>query len=220
MVLVDCGGDVLQRAMAAALPLDELTALILTHEHADHVSGFPLFMEKLWLAGRRKPIPVHGPRSALAQAKRLFESFDTSGWEGLPTIEWHEVALKQGSVVLDDANWRITAAPGVHGVPVIGVRIEEQESGGVVAYSCDTERCESIAHLSSNANVLVHEATGDFPGHSTADDAASIAAAAGAGRLLLVHLPSVSLLGDSAMARAHRIFPQTEKGDELGTYSF
>ncbi|MDP9349072.1 MAG: MBL fold metallo-hydrolase, partial [Gemmatimonadota bacterium] len=96
VVVVDCGGDVVQRLMAAGVDLDRIEAMIVTHEHPDHVSGFPLFMEKIWLAGRRRPLPVYGPEAGIAQARRAFESFNTSGWKGMPEIEWHSVPLEEG----------------------------------------------------------------------------------------------------------------------------
>jgi len=60
VVVVDCGGDVVQRLLAAGLDPNAISLLVLTHAHPDHVSGFPLFMEKIWLAKRRRPIPVFG----------------------------------------------------------------------------------------------------------------------------------------------------------------
>ena len=53
LLIIDCGGDVIQRVLAAGLNPFALKHLILTHAHPDHLSGFPLFMEKIWLAGRR-----------------------------------------------------------------------------------------------------------------------------------------------------------------------
>lgn len=219
VVVVDCGGDVVQRLLAAEIDLEKISALIITHEHPDHVSGFPLFMEKIWLAGRRRPLPVYGIETAIWQAQRVFGAFDTSGWEGLPEIEWIEVPPGQGAPVLENAEWRITSGPGQHGVPVIGLRVEDRVGGQVIAYSCDTEPCDAIAALARRAAILVHEATGDYPGHSTAAGAAWVAAEAGVGRLLLVHLPPESALGATGMEEARRVFEQTEKGDELGRYS-
>lgn len=218
VIAIDCGGDLVQRLMAAGLPLERLRALILTHEHPDHVAGFPLVMEKLWLAGRQEGLPVYGIASALAQAERTFASFDTSGWKGMPDILWREVALQEGAEVLADNAWTITAAPGVHSVPVIGLRA--QSTGGVVAYSCDTEPSPAIMRLAKGADILVHEATGAGPGHSSAQQAADIAREAGAGRLLLVHLPPESELGEAEMAEARTIFAATEKGEEEGCYVF
>ena len=139
-VVVDCGGDVIQRLMASGVDPTGIEAFIVTHEHPDHVSGFPLFMEKIWLLGRRNPIDVYGIRPALDQARRVWEAFNTGGWEGVPEIQWNEVRLEAGAPVLSNERWRITAAPGIHGVPVIGIRVEDARGAGVCAYSCDTAK--------------------------------------------------------------------------------
>jgi len=217
-LVVDCGGDAIQRFLAAGLDPEGIEGLIVTHEHPDHVSGFPLFMERIWLMGRRRPLPVHGIAPAIAQARRVFEAFDTSGWEGLPEIQWREVAYEPGAPVLADERWRITAAPGIHGVPVIGIRVEAAESG-VAAYSCDTAKSGLITELSRGADLLVHEATNtEQGGHTTNEQAAEVARDAGAGRLVLVHLPPGT--HESQLAAARRIFPRTEYGEDGAKYAF
>lgn len=220
LLLVDCGGDVIQRLMAAGGDLDGIDALLLTHEHPDHVAGFPLFMQKIWLAGRRRPIDVYGIPPALALARRLWESFDTSGWEAFPPIHWHDVAIEPGVTVYESAQWRVTGTPGRHSVPVLALRFESRDGGGVVAYSSDGAPVDGIARLAAGADLLVHEATGDFPGHSTAAGAAAIAARAAVGRCLLVHLPPEALLDDAVMAAARQQFAALEKGQEGGAYRF
>jgi ribonuclease Z len=218
VLVVDCGGDVVQRLLVAGLDLDRIEGMIVTHEHPDHVSGFPLFMEKIWLAGRRRPIAVYGPEAALSQARRTFESFDTSGWEGMPEIEWREVELRQDAEVLTSGAWRVTAAPGEHSVPVIGIRVEDANGGGAVAYSADTGPAESITRLAREADILVHEAAGEFPGHTTVGDAARLATDAGARRLILVHLPPDPSEDELEQARAH--FRDVEYGRDGGRFSF
>jgi ribonuclease Z len=220
IVLVDCGGDALQRLAAAGADPSRILALIVTHEHADHVSGFPLLMEKLWLHGRREPLDVYGIPPAIAQARRVHDSFDTSAWPGYPEIRYHQVALQEGAPVLEGHDWQVSASPGVHAVPVVGLRIRDLHRGGVMAYSCDTEYSERIACLAEGAKVLVHEATGKGPGHSSAEEAATAAAKAGAERLLLVHLPPEEQLGPTELEAARAIFPATEKGEEGGRYWF
>lgn len=212
VVVVDCGGDVVQRLLAGGIDLDRIALLILTHEHPDHVAGFPLFMEKIWLSQRRRPIPVRGPGPALEQARRIFSAFDTSGWKGLPEIEWGEVALEEAAAVWEDESWRITAAPGKHSVPVIGLRVESRESGRSVVYSSDTERTPSIERLASGSAILVHEGTGSFRGHTSMEDAAAVARDAGVDRLILVHLPPTP--DPAALARAREVFPATRFGTD------
>jgi ribonuclease Z len=218
VLVVDCGGDVVQRLLAAGVDLDRIDALVLTHEHPDHVSGFPLFMEKIWLAERRRPIPVCGPEAALDQARRIFDAFETGGWKGLPEIEWRSVPLEEGAEVWSGERWKVTAAPGEHSVPVIGIRVEDRRGGGTAAYSSDTERSDAITRLAAGAGILVHEATGGFSGHTSVQDAARVAARAGAGRLVLVHLPPE--VPDGALAEARRVFADLELGADGARYEF
>lgn len=215
-VVVDCGGDVVQRLLQAGVDLDTISSLIITHEHPDHVSGFPLFMEKIWLAGRRRPLPVHGIREALDQARRCFQTFNTSGWDGLPDILWNEVPYRESAKVLESDHWAITASPGQHSVPVVGIRVTVKHSGSTVAYSCDTEPYEPIVRLATGAPILVHEATGAGKGHSSAKQASDIAARADVDRLLLVHLPPG--VRDDDLREARAVFEHTELGQESGTY--
>ena len=213
LFLIDCGGDIIQRVMACGLDLSLFSGILITHEHADHVSGFPLFMEKIWLWGWRKPVPVYGPPTAIDQAKRCFETFDVSTWQDFPEIEW---ITGTGTIVEDEA-WQITTDFVEHTVPAVGARFTCKESGAVIAYSGDTVPTDSVVQLAQNADILVHEATGSGPGHSTAIEAAKIAADAHAKRLILVHLPAV--LEDATLASAQSILPETEWGIEKGSYT-
>jgi ribonuclease Z len=215
VIVVDCGGDAVQRIQASGLALNEISAVILTHEHPDHVAGFPLMIQKLWLAGRSEPLPVYGILLALTQASKCLDAFDTSEWEGLFEIQWMEVPYEAGVKVFEDAQWLVTATPARHGVPSIALRFEHRPAGGACVYGGDTAPWDQIASFARGATILVHEATGDLPGHSTASGAAQVAAAAGVEILYLVHLPHESELGPAQLAAAREIFPQTFKADEL-----
>ena len=213
LLLVDCGGDAVPRMMAAGLDPTALSALIVTHEHADHVAGFPLLMERIWLMGRRTPLPVYGIAPALDQARRSHDAFDTSGFEGYAGFVGHEVALAPGAEALDAHGWRVTAAPGRHAVPVIGLRFEDRVSGRTVVYSGDTAPADAIAELAMGADLLLHEATGSGPVHAGAREAAEVAERAGAARLVLMHLPPMEEL-EPALPAARELRPDLIVGAE------
>jgi ribonuclease Z len=219
-LVVDCGGDVVQPLLAAGLGVDAIDAIVITHEHPDHVSGFPLFLERIWLLGRRRSLPVLGIRPALEQARRCLDAFPVvRGWEGLPDLEWREVPHEEGAEVLTSDLWRVRAAPGTHGVPVIGLRVEDRVGGGVCAYSCDTARSDAIVALSRGADLLLHEASGTPQGgHTTFREAGEVARAAGAGRLVLVHLPPGA--GDAALAETRAAFPGARLGADGERHDF
>ena len=211
--LVDCGGDAVQRMLASGLAPADVEAVVLTHEHPDHVSGFALMIEKLWLLGRRAPIPVYGLAHTLHVARRLFETFDTSEWDGLPPLEWHAVACEPGADVFARGPFRVTAWPVVHPVPTIGLRVEA--GGASVGYSCDTAPCDAVTELGRDADLLVHEATEHLPGvHSSALEAAQGAVAAGARRLVLIHLPPV--VTPATLAEARATFAETTLAHDGG----
>ncbi len=213
-LLIDCGGDVAPRLEAVGIDPTRLEALIVTHEHADHVAGLPLLMERLWLMGRRTPLPVYGIAPAIAQVHRVHDAFDVEAWEGYPGLEVHEVAQHPGAEVLHRAGWRVTAAPGTHAVPSVGLRLEDEASGRVLGYSGDTAPDPRIAELVRGADLLLHEATGEGPVHTGAAEAAGIARDANVGRLILVHVPPRDVRADD-VAAARAAFPGTTVGDEL-----
>lgn len=220
VIIIDCGGDAIQRLLMVGLDPGKLLALIVTHEHADHVSGFPLLMERLWLLGRREPLPVYGIAPAISQARRIHDAFNTSDWPGYPGVCWHTFAEAPNALVMADDSWEITATPGKHAVPVVGLRVLDKRGGGVLAYSCDTEPSAAICKMAQGAELLVHEATGEGFGHSSALQAARCAAEAQVERLVLVHLPPEAQLTEADLQAVRSVFAPTEKGQEGARYDF
>jgi len=219
LVLVDCGGDAAQRLAAHGLDPTALTAVIVTHEHADHVAGFPLLLERLWLGGRSAPVDVYGIEPALAQARRVHDTFDVSAWPGYPERRYHTVGIQAGSAVLATPGLRVTAAPGTHSVPCVGLRFEDLDGGGLLAYSGDTAFSPTIVALARGAQLLVHEATDEPPMHSRPEEAARAAVEAGADALVLVHLPPGFDEGDG-LARARTVFPNVNAGVDGARFEF
>lgn len=217
LYLVDCGGDAAHRALNSGLDLARVNGLIVTHEHADHVGGFPLLMERLWLAGHKEPFPVYGNGAALQQVKRLDGAFDTSEWPDYPALDLFTVPELEREQVLSCADFTIYASPGQHAVPCLGLRVETA-GGQVVAYSGDTEPSPAIARLAEGANILVHEATGEGPGHTAPAAAAQVAKEAGVERLVLVHLGPLPDGGAATLAQAQAVFPNTELGYDGARY--
>jgi ribonuclease Z len=221
-VLIDCGANPIRQLQRLNVPLDSIERLILTHSHPDHTSGFALLVEMLWLAGRRAPLPVHGPAEAVDVARRVWAQWDTADWKGVPELQWHSVPLEVGALVATGADFEITAAPGEHGhTPVIGLRVRDLHSGGAVAYSADGRPSPGVRALAQDVDILVHEANGNFPNHSTAEGAAQLAQEASAKKLALIHLSP--LINDLAAQRhaAQQIFGgEVFVGNDLDTYSW
>ncbi len=93
--------------------------------------------------------------------------------------------------------------------------------GGALVYGADGEPSPGIRALAQGADLLVHEATGAYPTHSTAEGAAELASTAGVKRLVLVHLsPAVNDLEAQRLA-ANKIFGgEVFVGRDLDRYTF
>jgi ribonuclease Z len=146
-----------------------------------------LIME-MWLRGRKNPLRVHGLRHCVERNEKLMIAYEWDQWPGLYPVSFHAVDDNQ-MMVLENEDYRITAVPVKHFLPTMGVRVVDKATGRVLAYSCDTEPCPAVLDLSANVDLLIHEAAGAGPGHTSAAQAGEIARQAGAKRLALIHYP-------------------------------
>lgn len=205
-VLVDCVGNPIVRLERAGIELDHITDIILTHFHPDHVSGMPLLLLDMWLAGRKKGLKLHGLEHTLDRLQGLMGSFGWEKWPDFFPVEFRRLAEAELTPVLDAGDFRILSSPVHHLVPTIGLRIEFDHSRHAVAYSCDTEPCEQVVRLAAGADVLIHEAAGEARGHSSPGQAGTIAGRAEVGGLLLIHYPTGRYAHGDPVAEARLAF--------------
>ncbi len=191
-VLVDCPGSAIVRLQQAKVDLDSLDDIILTHLHPDHVSGVPALLMSLWLLGRRHPITIHGLDHTLNGVEQMIGIFGYQDWPEFFPVHYHRLAEKERAPVLENGDVQVFSSPVEHIVPTIGLRVEALGSGRVLAYSSDTSPCESVVNLAWKADVLLHEATGEYTGHSSPFQAGEVAQKAGARTLVLIHYPPQS----------------------------
>ncbi|MCL4561417.1 MAG: MBL fold metallo-hydrolase [Chloroflexi bacterium] len=204
-VLVDCANAPLLRLRKAGVPMENLTDLILTHFHPDHVSGVPLLLMDLWLLGRRRPLNVYALDYTLERVKGMMDLYNWQRWPEFFPVSFHCIPDDEMAPVIERNGLCIYTSPVKHLIPTLGLRIEASRSGQTLAYSCDTEPCEAVVRLADRAQILVHEATGATPGHSSATQAGDIASRACVEALYLVHYnpQGASQLVDEAKA----VFP-------------
>lgn len=219
--LIDCGDSPVVRIRRAGLDLERLCGLIVTHFHPDHTCGIPILLMNVWLLGRSEPLPVYGLQDTVERFAAMMDLFRWQEWPDLFEVPRHVVAEEVGATVLEDDEFRITAAPVQHLVPTLGLRIENRRSARVLVYSSDTSPTEEVVALARDADILIHEAAGNTFGHSSAAQAGEIAHRAGVGRLVLIHYRPSPQKYERWLAEAGVAFKgPVELAQDFGEYVF
>ena len=205
LVLVDAPEGVSLILQRAGLSPQAITDIVLTHFHPDHVSGLVPLLMGLWLQGRQTPLHLYGLEYTLSRVEVLMDLFAWQSWPDFYPLNLHRIPQEEYTPVLETPRSRWFASPAQHVVPSIGLRVEMPSIGKILVYSSDTEPCAAIERLAQNADLLFHEATGPYAGHTTPEQAAALAARAGVERLCLVHLGPDAV--QQALAEARKAFP-------------
>ncbi|GAB4530395.1 MAG: MBL fold metallo-hydrolase [Anaerolineae bacterium] len=220
-LLIDCGGSPSSRVMQAGLRFTDLDGLIVTHHHPDHIYGVPVLLMNLWLLGRRGSFPIYGPGKSLEVIGQMMALYEWDTWPEFLQVNLREIPLVPDTPVLSDGVVSIVASPVAHLIPAIGLRITNQQTGKVLVYTSDTMRDPCVVDLARNADILIHEATGKYYGHSTGSDAARDALEANAGQLVLIHYPSLRGDPEAVLEEARALFQgPVELAEDFRVYEF
>ncbi len=239
--LIDCGRGVLQRAAAIGVGANNLTALLLTHLHSDHIADLGDVLITRWVSNFTPdlpPLPIIGPPGTAEVVENMLKAFSPDiGYRiahhadltAPPQVEVEEVT--EGVVWgRDGVGIRVAQTDHRPVAPTIGFRIDHE--GASVVLAGDTVPCPSLDELASGAGALVHTVIREdlidplpmqrirdiCDYHSTVQQAAQTATRAGVGILILTHYVPALVPGqeDQWRALAASAFDrQIEIGDDL-----
>jgi ribonuclease BN (tRNA processing enzyme) len=200
---LDCGNGTLAN-LQRHMPVDDLTALVITHWHPDHCADI-YGLQVLFKYGlERTGLPVYAPEGTENRLATLVDG----DWGGV--FAWSAVADGDAARV-GDCDLRFSRT--VHPPPTMAVEVAAD--GKRLVYTADTGPDWSPEAFGSGADLVLSEAS--FQGdqgpagadaiHLSARQAGERARAAQARRLMLTHLwpgldPNVSVVeGSEAFGR-------------------
>ncbi|RFU20942.1 MBL fold metallo-hydrolase [Geodermatophilus marinus] len=214
-VLLDLGNGAFGTLQALADPAT-IDALYLSHLHADHCLDVAPFIVWHRYSGRSRgrPVPLYAPAGA---DRRLAAAYygDTA-----PLEDVFDFTLLTGAP-FDLGPFRVQTVRTAHPVECHAVRLTA--GGRSLVYTGDTGASADVVGLARGADVLLAEAAHpDVPGlppglHLTGREAGEHAAAAGADRLLLTHVPAWVDAG-AQLSDARAVFPSAELVAPGATY--
>ena len=205
-ILVDCVSTPVVRLEQAGVDFNDLTDIVITHFHPDHVSGVPLLLMDMWLMGRTKPINIYGLHYTMDRLEDLMGFYGWAEWPNFFPVGFYRLPETEMAHVLDCSEFKIFSSPVHHMIPTIGLRVECKIPNKVLVYSCDTEPCEQTVRLANGVDILIHEAAGASFGHSSAEQAGEIATKAEVGKLFLIHYPTGRFAKGDILAEARKTY--------------
>ncbi|HWG89384.1 MAG TPA: MBL fold metallo-hydrolase [Candidatus Thermoplasmatota archaeon] len=203
-VLLDIGNGVLGN-LTRHIPYGSLSAVFVSHLHADHLQDiYPL---ALYARHTKRRIPVYAPeglRTLLYRWFHLFSQDPDAMVEALHLIEY------KSWEVYTVGKLKLQPSPVEHNAPCHGVRVK---GDGLLVYSADTKKSALLTEAAAGCDLLLAEATfrsdnappAALEHHMTAQQAAEVATEAGAKRLLLTHTRITEDL-DALLADARAVF--------------
>lgn len=210
--LVDCGDGVARQLALAKLPIRQLRAVFITHQHSDHNAGYgPLFL-LAWASNISAPVDTYGPPPLTAMTSKLLEAYrydielrmaDEGRIPLAPLIRPHEITT-DGEVFSDD-RVRVTAALNDHPPIKHSFAFRFDTADRSIVISGDTRYSPNVVKLARGADVLVHEVVSRefwerpnapqpsgvvrhiLASHTDAAEVGRVAREAGVGMLVLSH---------------------------------
>jgi ribonuclease Z len=166
--LVDAGPGIVRRAAAAAakgiaaLSMDRLDTLFVTHLHSDHTVGLPDLIFTPWVQGRRVPLRVFGPAGTEAMTRHIMLAWQadvdirTTGLERRARLDVVARDVSPG-VVFKDANITVTAFQNAHGEWPQSFGYALRTADRAIVISGDTNPSPAVVAACRKCDVLIHE---------------------------------------------------------------
>jgi ribonuclease BN (tRNA processing enzyme) len=181
-VWVDCGPGTLS-ALQRHVDLEELDAVVVSHEHPDHFAELPVFANACRWFLERPSIPVATTAGVVELTQRLAsvaeEVFET------------QVVSAGDTFAVGGLSFRFSRTD--HPVETLAMRIEGD--GSVLGYTSDTGSNWHPRELGADLDLLIAEASmhdGGPPSgarHLKASEVGRFALEAGSERLAITHVP-------------------------------
>ena len=169
-LLIDCPHPIRKMMREAettsgiGLDVDRIEAVVVTHLHADHVSGLEDFAYfNYFVVGRRTKILAHSLVLDRLWPETLHGGMGTNGWnhDGSPTChefdEYFDCAAMEVGTSTTIGPFQIECRPTRHTIPTFAVRVRAW--GRTLGVSSDTAHDPALIDWLSEADLIIHEAT-------------------------------------------------------------
>ncbi|ELY96588.1 beta-lactamase [Natrialba chahannaoensis JCM 10990] len=179
-LLIDCGSGVLHRLQQSGVGYENISTVLLTHHHLDHVADLLPLMKARWLAGEEH-LEVVGPQGTKGLLDDLLNVHEYM--QGKIDLQVREVVPGEFTV----AGFDVSAYETRHSLPCLAYRFDDR-----FVFSGDSEAFAGLANFAEGAAILAHDCSFpddvDVSNHPTPETLGRELAGREIGRVYLTHL--------------------------------
>ena len=186
-LLMDIGPGAYSQLIKEKVSQEKISAILITHTHADHANDLAAFLWRAMFGTKRKsPLTIIGPK----RFKKFFSKIE---------LLYPHIKKAKFKILIKEADENANAL-NLDGIKIIARQVKHSkysnayrvESGGKsIAYSGDTDYCDSILKISESANILILECSmpdgKKVSGHLTPSECGKIAHKSNVKTLVLTH---------------------------------
>jgi len=156
-LLIDCGASSLIAMRRTGVDPGEIGWVVLSHLHGDHFGGLPFLILDGQFTRRTRPFVIAGPPGVKPRVEAAMEVFFPGSTAVTRRFATEFIDLpERAPTPIGPAVVTPFVVAHVSGAPSYALRVEY--AGKVVAYSGDTEWCESLIEATRGADLFVCEA--------------------------------------------------------------
>lgn len=156
-VLLDCGASTLIQLKKAAVSLEKISTIILSHFHGDHFGGIPFFLiASMFEQPRQGKLTIIGPKGVKEKVYALQAIMYPSTVERLEQLDLDFLTFEEGKLLHHDD--KIIEAFEMEHSPASkphGFRLKWKQK--IVAFSGDTSMTDKLLKLADNADLFICE---------------------------------------------------------------
>ena len=119
-ILIDCGEGTQRQFRKANINPCQLTRLLITHFHGDHVFGLPGLFQTLGLNNYQKTLYIYGPKGTKEFIKKIYDTFIHTKKISMEIFEVH-------GTFIETPDFKLTALSLDHDSPTNGYMFEEKD---------------------------------------------------------------------------------------------
>lgn len=153
LILVDCPGSVIQKIKKLHFNPSQVSIILITHIHPDHVYGLPSFVHSLMLEDT--VVRLYGSEEAIGFCRKLLDLFHLLDKEMKVSVDFR--SLNPGQRVKLDNSVEINTFKVTHSSSSLSFHFFFIEKGKELIYSGDTPLNSFLFKEAEEKDFLIHD---------------------------------------------------------------